>query len=250
MKVVGGKPFYGEAIGILLFDKQPPIIPGGIRDACAHDFPVRMKMIPGVDNNPFPPIRGNNGELAPDVQATVQAAKEMEADGVCAITLGCGFFSLIQDVLADAVDIPVFSSPLMMIPLILQMLGKDKSVCVLTASKKLLSSDFFEAVGVTEEMPIVVAGLDDAEDLPFNAAPLGSTSIEVDVDELRSDVVDAVQEAIKADASIGAVLLECASLPLFSADINQATGLPVFDYNVYIDMVYRAVVPKRYQGYL
>ena len=96
----------------------------------------------------------------------------------------------------------------------------------------------------------MVAGLDDSEDLPFNAVSLGGTSIEVDVDRLRDDVVDAVLEAIKADASIGAVLLECASLQLFAADINQATGLPVFDYNVYIDMLYRAVVPKRYQGFL
>ena len=250
MKVVGGKPYYGEAIGILLFNKRPPVIPGAIRDAGAHDFPVRMKMIPGVDNNPFPPIRTNEGELIPEVQVIIQAAKEMEADGVRAITLGCGFFSLIQDVLAEAVDIPVFSSPLMMIPLILRMLGKGKSVCVLTASKRLLSPEFFEAVGVTEGMPVVVAGLDDSEDLPFNAMSLGGTSCEVDVDGLRNDVVDAVQEAIKADASIGAVLLECASFQLFAADINQATGLPVFDYNVYIDMVYRAVVPKRYQGFL
>jgi Asp/Glu/hydantoin racemase len=249
MKVVGGKPFYGEAIGILMFDnKRYPIAPGSVGNACSNDFPVRMKVIPGIDNNPFPPIRVNDGELAPEVRAAVQAVKEMEADGVRAIAMCCGFYALIQDVLAEAVDIPVFSSPLMMIPSILQMLGKGKSVCVMTASKRLLSPEFFEAVGVTEEMPVVVAGLDDSEE--FNTSHMGGTSIEMDVDQLRSDVVDAVQEAIEADASIGAVLLECATLPIFAADIQHATGLPVFDYNVYIDMLYRAVVPKRYQGFL
>ena len=249
MKVVGGKPYYGEAIGVLLFDhRRYPMIPGDVGNACSYDYPVRMKIVPGLNDNPFPPIRGEDGELNPEVQIIVEAAKEIEAEGVRAITLGCGFFSLIQDVLAEAVDIPVFASPLMMIPSILGMLGRGKSVCVVTASKRLLSREFFEAVGVTEEMPVVVAGLDGSEE--FYASHMGGTSLEMDVDQLRDDIVDAVQEAIKADASIGAVLLECASFPSFSADIQQATGLPVFDLIGYVDMLYRAVVPKRYQGIL
>jgi hypothetical protein len=252
MKVVGGKPFYGEAIGILMFDnKQFPMPPGDVGNACSYDFPVRVKVIPGVDNCPYPPIRGEDGELTPEVQAIVQAVKEMEADGVRAITLACGFFSLIQDVVAEAVDIPVFASPLMMIPSILRMLGKGKSVCVLTASKRLLSPEFFEAVGVTEEMPVVVAGLDDSERFKNLQMSGGTgTTTEIDVERLRSDVLDAVQEATKADASIGAVLIECRSIPPFSADIQEATGLPVFDQIACIEMLYRAVVPKRYQGFL
>ncbi len=249
MKVVGGKPYYGEAIGILLFDhKRYPIAPGSTGNACSHDFPVRVKVIPGVDNNPFPPIRGDDGELTPEVQAMVQATKEMEADGVRAVAYGCGFFSLIQDVLAEAVEIPVFASPLLMIPSILAMLGRGRSVCVLTASKKLLSPGFLEAAGVTKEMPVVIAGIDNSKE--FYASHMGGTSIETDYDRLRDEVVDAVQEAIKADASISAVLLECATLPRFAADIQQATGLPVFDNVAYIDMLYRAMVPKRYRGFL
>ena len=249
MKVVGGKPFYGEAIGILMLDhRRYPMIPGDVGNACSYDFPVRIKVVPGLDGSPYPPIRGEDGELTQEVRIIVQAVKEMEAEGVRAIALCCGFFSLIQDVVAEAVDIPVFSSPLLMIPPILRMLGKDKSVCVLTASKWRLSWEFFEAVGVTREMPVVIAGMDDSEE--YNSSHMGGTSIEMDIDRLRSDVVDAVQEAIKSDASIGAILLECTNLPPFSADIQQATGLPVFDQIAHIDALYRAVVPKRYQGIL
>ena len=128
------------------------------------------------------------------------------------------------------------------------MLGKDKGVCVLTASKRLLSPEFFEAVGVTADMPVVITGMDDSKE--YNAVHLGGTSIEKDVDQLRSDVVASVQKAIKADTSVGAVLIECTNLPPFAADIQQATELPVFDQVAYIDMLYRAVVPKRYQGFL
>ena len=249
MKVLGGKPFYGQAIGILMFDrKRYPMVPGDVGNACSFDFPVRMKVIPGIDVNPFPPIRSEDGELTPEVEIAVQAVKEMAADGVRAVVMCCGFYSLIQDVLAEAVDIPVFSSPLMMIPSILRMLGRGKSICVLSASKSQLSWEFFEAVGVTREMPVVVAGLDDSQE--FNDTHMDGTALEMDVDRLREDAVDAVQAAIKADASIGAVLVECTNLSPFSADIQQATGLPVFDYIGYIEMLYRAVVPKRHQGYL
>ena len=249
MKVVGGKPFYGEAIGILMLDyRRYPMIPGDVGNACTYDFPVRIKVVPGLDSSPYPPICGEDGELTQEVRIIVQAVKEMEAEGVRAIALCCGFFSLIQDVVAETVDIPVFSSPLLMIPSILRMLGKDKGVCVLTASKRRLSWEFFEAVGVTKDMPVVLAGLDDSEE--FNASHMGGTSLEMDVDRLRDDAVNAVKEAIKDDPSIGTVLVECTTLPPFSADIQQATGLPVFDQIACIEMLYRAVVPKRYQCYL
>ena len=249
MKVLGGKPHYGEAIGILMFDgKRYPMIPGDVGNACSFDFPVRMKVIPGISVNPFPPIRTDDGALKPEVEIVVQAVKDMAADGVRAVVTCCGFFSLIQDVLAESVEIPVFSSPLMMIPSILQMLGENKSVCVLTASKSQLSWEFFEAVGVTKDMPVVLAGLDGSEE--FNASHMDGKSLAMDVDRLRDDAVDAVRAAIKDESSIGAVLVECTNLSPFSSDIQQATGLPVFDYIGCIDMLYRAVVPKRYQGFL
>ena len=46
------------------------------------------------------------------------------------------------------------------------------------------------------------------------------------------------------------VVVEGALLESFSADIYWATGLPVFDYIAYIDLLYRAIVPKCYQGFL
>ena len=132
MKVVGGKPFYGEAIGILKFDnKRFPVIPGSVGNSCSYDFPVRLKVIPGVEDNPFPPIRGTDGELTQEVQAIVQAVKEIEAEGVRAIALNCGFFSLIQDVVAESVEIPVRASSRDDDPLDIADAGKGQGrVCV------------------------------------------------------------------------------------------------------------------------
>ena len=72
----------------------------------------------------------------------------------------------------------------------------------------------------------------------------------MDVDKVRDDVVTAVQEVVESNTSIGAVVIECTNLPPFAVDIQQATGLPVFDQIAFIDMIYRAVAPKRYQGIL
>ena len=83
MKVVGGKPFYGDAIGILMLDNRLyPKIPGDVGNATSYDFPVRIRVVPDLDNNPFPPIRDENGALTPEVQSIVDAVEEMAAEGV------------------------------------------------------------------------------------------------------------------------------------------------------------------------
>jgi Asp/Glu/hydantoin racemase len=46
------------------------------------------------------------------------------------------------------------------------------------------------------------------------------------------------------------LLLECSQLPTFAADIQDAVNLPVFDYIGFIDMIYSAVVQRRYAGIL
>ena len=49
MEVRGGKAYYGEAIGILLFDERRyPILPGDVANASTYDFPVRLKVVKGL----------------------------------------------------------------------------------------------------------------------------------------------------------------------------------------------------------
>jgi Asp/Glu/hydantoin racemase len=249
MIVTGGKPYYGEAIGILMFDnRRYPMIPGDVGNACSYDYPVRMKVVPGLDGVPYPPIREDDGSLTPDAQKCVAAAQEMEADGVRAIVMCCGFFTVIQDVLTDAVNIPVFTSPLMMIPQILRMLRKDRVICVITASKEALSRPFLEAAGVADSPRVVVAGLEGSKE--FCATHMGGTEIHMNVDALRADVVSVAETATKENPNVGAFLMECTTLPSFSVDVQKATGLPVFDYIGYINMIYQSVAQRPYCGHL
>jgi len=69
------------------------------------------------------------------LQSMIGDARKMEEQGIRAITTSCGFNSVFQRELADSVSIPVFTSSLMQIPLVHNMLGKQQTVGVITAKK-------------------------------------------------------------------------------------------------------------------
>jgi len=248
MIVTGGTAYQGYSVGIMKFEgKRYPLPPGDVANPHSYPFPVLIREIPGVNNNPYPPLTNDDGSYTEVVQRCIDEAKRLEADGVHAIAMCCGFFSLIQSVIAAAVNIPVLTSPLIMIPVIHQMLKPEQSVVVVTASKKLLSSEFFSAVGVDINYRVVVAGLDDSA--VFNSMCMGGKAISYDTDDLRDDVVEAIQQAQKSDPKIGAVLLECTTLPPFAIDIKAQTGLPVFDFIACVEWMHRALHPSCYSGY-
>ena len=247
MKVEGGKQYYGESIGIALFDgRRYPILPGDVANASTYEYPVRLKVIEGLYNTPTSWDKSLN--VPPDIQKIVDTIKSLEDDGVRAVVTACGFFSVVQEILADAVDIPVFTSPLIMVPQIVRLIGSGRSVCVLTASERLLVSDYLTAVGIESNMPVHIVGMDSSAE--FYATHMGGTRTTWDVDLQRSDLVEIVQNAVLQFPNIGAFLLECSQLPTFSADIQDVVNLPVFDYIGFIDMIHLSVVQRRYSGIL
>ena len=245
----GGKQYYGEAIGIAILDGLSyAMIPGDVGNASTYDFPVRIKAIKGLSDNPYPPIIDEQGHYTDAVRKTIAGVKELAGEGVRAVVTCCGFFSLVQDLLVKEVDVPVFTSPLMLVPLISRLIGPEREIGIITASKELLTKPFFEAVGVKETHPVVIAGLEKSSE--FYATHMGGPKEDLDVDLLRSEVVEIALCLTASHPQMGALLLECTTLPSFSLDVQEATGLPVFDYICFINMLYQAVVQKRYHGIL
>ena len=249
MIIKGGHPYQGYSVGILMFDnKRFPMPPGDVGNATSYPFPVLMRQIPTLEDNPYPPIVDGNGRYTDQVQPCIEAAQQLERDGVRAIAMCCGFFSLIQKAVAGSVSIPVITSPLIMIPVIRQLLKPEQSIIVVTASERLLSEKFFSAVGVDRSDRLDLVGLDDSE--AFNSICMCGPGIVLETDELRDDVLNEIEQARELNRSAGAVLLECTSLPPYAADVNAKTSLPVFDFISCIEWLHRAVVPKHYQGYI
>ena len=51
MLVKGGRPFYGEALGILMLDMHAPLIPGNVGNANSYNFPVRYKILDSIPSD-------------------------------------------------------------------------------------------------------------------------------------------------------------------------------------------------------
>jgi len=55
---------------------------------------------------------------------------------------------------------------------------------------------------------------------------------------------------VKPNPDIGAILLECSDMPPYSADVQRAVNLPVFDFITMINWVHHSVAQRPYYGYL
>ena len=249
MEIHGGKQYYGEAIGILMFDERRyPTLPGDVANASTYDFPVRMKVVKGVIDVPTPTLPGPFDGYPHDVQQLVRAVEELNEDGVRAIVTACGFFSGVQDVLAQASKVPVFTSALMLVPVVAQMIGSNKQVGILTASKALLTNEFLTSAGITPRHNVVIAGAEASTE--FYATHMGGKRISMDVELLRTELVEVVSCFQAEHPDLGALLVECSNFPTFSVDFQRVTGLPVFDYIAFIELMYRSVVQRPYNGFL
>ena len=237
----GGRTIYGEAIGILLLDTKFPRVPGDIGNASTFDFPVCYRVVKGATAQQ---IVLENDESS--ITGFVAAAKELAEEGVRAITTSCGYLSTYQDAITEEVGVPVFCSSLMQIPMVSRMLPKGKKVGILTIHSKRLEERTLRAAGITDE-PIAIMG---SEDIPefYNTYPRGA--MEIDPDKVGQAVVGMVQDLLKRNPDVGAIVCEAINYAPYAYAVQQATGLPWFDIIDLTKHVYNAVVKKPYTGFL
>ena len=247
MIISGGNRYSGEAIGILMFDnRRYPMAPGNVGNASSYDYPVRLKVVEGLEW--YPPHADAWGDPRPrEVDLLVDAARELEKDGVRAIVTCCGFFSTLQDELSRSVSVPVFTSPLILLPVLLRMISPNRSIGVFTASKPHLDESFFAAAGVTEMSRIQVFGAESSNE--FMATHMGGKRIELDLDLLEQQLVGIAGEFAASNPNLGMILLECTTFPTFAAAIQQCSGLPIVDYIGFIDFIFKSVVCRPYEGF-
>lgn len=227
--VYGGKNVYGYDIGILMLDSKFPRIKGDVGNAKTWNFPVLYKTV--VGGTPKKVVLELTEE---DIEPFISAAKELEQAGVKAITTSCGFLALFQKQLADAVDIPVFTSALLMVPFVKKIIGNKKKVGILTANSKTLSDAHLRAVGIDKE-DVVLKGLEDKE--VFTDFTVQNWD-QVDTEKCRTELMEATSELLNENNKIGALVLECTNMPPYTKDIQQVAGIPVFDIVTLVNFVY------------
>ena len=232
--------WYGESVGILILNAAYPCIPGNVGNATTYDFPVRYKEIREASIDRL--LNQRDPALA---EPFIAAARELEAEGVKAITGACGFMALFQPEVAAAVSIPVFLSSLLQVPFIHRILGPNRKIGIITADASVLTDEHFKKVGVTKEIPTVIAGMQVKDE--FCQAVLEEKGT-LDSELMEKEVVDVARELVSRDPSVGAILLECSDLPPFAHAVQAATGRPVFDFITMIRYVHSAFSRRPYQG--
>lgn len=228
-------------IGVLCLETSFTKIPGHIRNPATFDFPVLYRVVAGA--TPERVVSQGDPSL---LEPFIEAARELEAQGVAAITGACGFLVLFQEQLADAVSVPLYASSLIQLPMVHRMLRRGQKAGLLVANKDALTPRHLAAIGA-EAVPVCVAGM--AQRQEFREVMLEGRRVELDVDRLRHEVLAEVDDLAKANPDMGALVIECTDLVPFRREIQQRVGVPVFDIVTLTDMVYRSVSPLWTRGW-
>jgi len=234
MRVQGGQNLYGFTVGILMLDTQFPRIVGDMGNALTFDFPVRYHRVVGA--SPDLVVRKSARDLVPHF---IEGARFLEREGVRAISTNCGFLSKFQREMVAAVKIPVFTSSLMLVPLVHRMLAPGRAVGILTVDASSLTPEHFTGAGIGPDVPTAVAGLEGEKE--FTRVLLDDL-LTLDVETAREEHVRVACRLVREHPEVGAIVLECTNMPPYRADVQRATGLPVFDIVTLVRMVHDALI--------
>ncbi|MEO0916019.1 MAG: aspartate/glutamate racemase family protein [Pseudomonadota bacterium] len=236
MQVEGGKAIYGASVGILMLEARFPRIPGDMGNATTWPFPVHYKIVRGA--TPDRVVRHGAAGLQ---EAFVGAARDLVADGVDGITTNCGFLSLMQAELQDAVPVPVATSSLLQVPWVNALLPAGKRAGILTISGSTLTDAHLRAAHVPDNTPIGTT----EDGVEFTRAILGNENA-LDTEAARRDNVDAARALLNTHPETGAIVLECTNMVPYAADICAATRLPVFSIETFVRWFQSGLVPRRF----
>ena len=240
ISIADGQHVAGNAIGIVVLTLSYPLFPGNVANASTYEFPVLFKILPATS---IPQIlRGDPGLL----DQVIEGGRELERQGVRAVVGACGYFANYQKATAAALAVPTFLSSLVQIPVISQALKPGQKVGVICADRPSLTSETLSQCGVHDATNLVVYG---AQDSPEFRNILECTG-RFNSRKLQVELVDVAQRMVRENPEVGAILLECSDMPPYAWAIQNATGLPVFDYITLINWVYGAVVRRPFGGFM
>lgn len=223
--------------GIIMLDTVFPRILGDIGNPDTFAFPVRYEVVKGASSRRV--VKDADPLLLQDF---IDAARVLESSGAQAVATSCGFLSIFHRELVDAINVPVFSSSLLQVPLIHQVIGKGLKIGIITARKLSLTDKHLAGVGI-QSYPLAIIGMDDAEE--FTAVFIeGKTTI--DTEKCRKEMISAAEKLIADHPDVGAIVLECTNMPPYAKDIQEVTGRPVFDVVTMINYGYAVISRKRF----
>ena len=237
MRIPSGYLYYDTPIGILCLDTLFPKPPGQLRNPLTFDFPVVCRVLRGVGAKEI--LSSTSAQLE---TLFVDAARELERDGGKAIAGSCGFMARFQNQIAAELHIPVFLSSLLQLPLVRLMHGEKAEIGVLTASSQALTPAHFANCATPMES-VHIRGMEGNPE--FWETIIEGKRHDFDMERLEAEIVGSAA-AFAREKALDALVLECTDLSAFSAPIQRAINLPVYDINSLVEYAYYAVCRKDY----
>lgn len=234
----GGKAIYGAPVGILMLEARFPRIPGDMGNGETWPFPVLFRVVRGA--SPERVVLGGAKGLLDEFIAAARDLVDLGAEG---ITTNCGFLSLFQRDLAEAVGVPVATSSMMQVPWVQATLPPGKRVGVVTVSKSSLTDAHLAGAGVPLDTPVV--GTEGGRE--FFRVLIKGEKQDMDVGLAEQDILDAARTLVAAHPDVGAIVLECTNMPPYAAAVAEATRLPVYDIYSMIRWFHLGLRPQRFR---
>ncbi|AGB73634.1 MULTISPECIES: hypothetical protein [Rhizobium] len=158
--------------------------------------------------------------------ACIAAAQRLVDRGANVVAADCGFLIRHQSAISAAVNVPVITSSLLLIPTLLRQLSPAKKLAVLTADSRHCTEDLLGIQHPADRKRVVVGGIEggvyvrNAVARPFVRTALDQIQQEVGarIDQLRSD-----------HPEIAMILFECTGFPVVANALRLKTGLPIYD---------------------
>jgi Asp/Glu/hydantoin racemase len=239
LRVPRGQVTAGNTIGILVLELSYPYLPGSVANSSTFSFPVVYECLEGASRE----VLSGDPTL---LNAMIEGARRLQRHGVRAIVGACGYFAHYQQRLAAALDVPVFLSSLLQVPVISRALKPSQRVGVICADANFLSRDVLAACGIGDPSSVVIAGAQDCpefKNILFSSGHLNSAKLE-------RELIDLATRLVHDNAQIGAILLECSDMPPYAWSIQNAIRLPVFDFTTMINWVHNAVLRYPFSGFI
>lgn len=241
---------YGMGLGIMILDDVYPGFPGDVRNASAYPFPIQYELVEGVDIQKLV----FEEDKSPCLPPILKAAERLAGMGCRAIAAECGYFAYFQKDVAGRVDVPVFMSSLLQVPLIQQVVGPANQVGIVCGDRKQLTAAHLRNVGIDPDSNIVIAGACDDYSCPhFDSLWIEGKRPKVptsNFEAAQADMVALCKDFVARNPRIKALMFECTGFQPFARAVQRELDLPIFSWSTLLDFAYSVVVHREHYGHV
>jgi hypothetical protein len=221
-----------------------------VRNASGYPFPIQYDVAEGVDIHCLVVEADKSPCLAP----LLASARRLERLGCRAIAAECGYFAYFQREVAAAVNVPVFMSSLLQVPLAQQLIGPDRTVGILMANASYLTERHLTAVGVQLGTNYIVgdamSGLECEEFDHLWTGGLRTDPPSADYIKAEREFVGVATRFVRRHANMAALVLECTGFPPFARALQREIDIPIFSWGTLLDYAWSIAVHRDYYGHV